>query len=55
MAQEVIRALGSVPPDPCPRDHDAAISEGALLQDLIVGPACGIEFGNDEFAAGISF
>ncbi len=55
MAQKVIRALGSFAPNFVAGDHDAAIGEGALFENLLVGPAGGVELGQDELPAGVSF
>ena len=53
--QKVVRALGGMPPNLGPRDHDAAIGEGALLENLLVGPTRGVQLGHDEFPASVGF
>jgi hypothetical protein len=55
VAEEIVRAFGGFPPDLGARDHDAAIGEGTLLENLLVGPAGVVQLGHDELPAGVGF
>src|SRR5690348_16313233 len=55
VAQQVVGALGFAAAGGAAGDEDAAVGEGGLLGDLVVGPAGVLEPGRDVDAAGIGF